>query len=150
VCIGVEALLSVAAAPDASKSTHARNCTIEEPTTLDARAESDADLHVEGDGNTTWGTKFVVVATRTKTCTAASISAPNGSPSPTPPSPRAASTTSPLLAGAQGVVYEAAPLHPPPTPARFDRPCVRRSEAPAQPTDSTAGVGATGGGHAGA
>ena len=40
-------------------------------------------LHFEGDGETAWGTKFVLVAARsTETCTAGSSSTSNGSPTP--------------------------------------------------------------------
>lgn len=75
------------------------------------RADPDADLHFEGTGETAWGTKFVMVATRgpdvhSRILLDIAHVASKGGEAAT--AVRCFERTAPLVPGAQGVVYDTA------------------------------------------
>jgi hypothetical protein len=75
------------------------------------RAEHDAGLHYEGDGETAWGTKFVLVAARTDDPHGRVILDIDWVPKPggeAATATRCFERVAPLLPGAQGVIYDTA------------------------------------------
>lgn len=75
------------------------------------RSEGDADLHFEGTGQTAWGTKFVLIATRgpdvhSRVLLDVAFVDTKGGEATT--AMRCLERTAPLLPGAQGVVYDTA------------------------------------------
>jgi hypothetical protein len=77
----------------------------------EARSEPDAGLHFEGDGETAWGTKFVVVAARTADERGRVILDVDWVPKPGGEAQVAMSCFSrlaPLVPGAQAIVYDTA------------------------------------------
>jgi hypothetical protein len=75
------------------------------------RAEPDAGLHFEGDGETAWGTKFVLVAARTEDPHGRIILDSRWVPKPGAEAATAVQcfdNLAPALPGAQGVIYDTA------------------------------------------
>jgi hypothetical protein len=78
---------------------------------LPRRAEHDAGLHYEGDGEIAWGTKFVLVAARTEDPHGRVILDVDWVPKPGGEAATAMgcfARVAPLLPGAQGVIYDTA------------------------------------------
>ena len=75
------------------------------------RAEPDADLHFEGTGETAWGTKFVLLATRgpdVHSRVLLDVAFVNTKGGEAATAVRCLERTAPLVPGAQGVVYDTA------------------------------------------